>query len=206
MNQRPSDSGPLCHQCGSAQLTLANGYAELMRVTSDCKPWGPGGQLGMCRKCGLIQAITRASWELEAEQIYSDYTIYYQSGGIEQSVFTVGSGEGQPRSNAVLTALSTHVGVPQIAVWLDAGCGNGAILKTCSQRLPEWRLFGLEVSDKNRSTVQGIRGVQAFYAGPIERIDRQFDVISMNHVIEHIPGPGGFLRSLTKKLKPGGLI
>src|SRR5258706_10126972 len=142
MKKRNAGSAPVCHQCGSEQLEVANGYSKLMRVTSDCKPWGPGGELGLCNSCGLIQAITTATWKLETEQIYADYTIYYQSGGIEQSVFSAGSGEGQTRSNAVLTRLCAHVGLPATGDWLDVGCGNGALLKTCSQKLPGWRLFG----------------------------------------------------------------
>jgi hypothetical protein len=48
--------------------------------------------------------------------------------------------------------------------------------------------------------------VEGFFSSSLEGIPGQFDLISLVHVIEHIPGPTGFLRSLAERLKHGGLL
>src|SRR5687768_852422 len=119
MKPKPTEPRQGCHQCGSEQLRLADGYSELMRVTSDCKPWQSGGTLALCEACGLVQSVVNERWKAECEQIYSDYTLYYQSGGVEQAVFTGGSANGEPRSAALLKSLQKHVGLPETGSWLD---------------------------------------------------------------------------------------
>ena len=84
MNSNPSPVSDRCHNCGAAPLKRALGYENLFRVTSDCKPWPPGGQMGLCEACGLLQAVTNKRWEDESRDIYTGYEIYHQSGGIEQ--------------------------------------------------------------------------------------------------------------------------
>jgi hypothetical protein len=70
-----------CPSCGSNEVTDVPGYGELMRVTSDAKPWPAGGRIAVCRACGLVQKPITPEWLAEVAQIYAAYTIYFQSGG-----------------------------------------------------------------------------------------------------------------------------
>jgi len=195
-----------CHHCGSTHLKTAVDYAAAMRVTSDCKPWRPGGILARCQACGLVQTVTTPQWAAEADEIYTHYTIYHQSGGVEQPTFNAATGVGRSRSDAIVEALSRHVTLPTQGRALDFGCGNGAFLRAFSRALPGWTLCGSEVSEKYKQVVEGIPGVERLYTGAIESLPGSFDLISLVHVIEHIPGPGNFLQALAAKLKPGGLL
>lgn len=203
----PPGPEPRCHHCDSDRLRLARGSEQAWRVTSDCKPWPPGGMLALCEACGLVQTIADAQWTRECREIYLRYTIYHQSGGSEQPVFDHASGAAQARSEAILAALRKRVTLPAAGRWLDIGCGNGALLRACSGALPrEWRLCGSEVDDKYRRVIESIPGVERLFTGPLENVEGPFDVISLVHVVEHIPGPGRFLSSLRNKLKPNGLL
>ena len=206
MKASPPESELKCHHCASVELRLASGYAQACRVTSDCKPWPAGGVLALCEKCGLVQTIASAAWLAECDDIYRGYTIYHQSGGIEQPVFDNTSGASQARSGAIMSALKKHVALSAAGRWLDFGCGNGAMLRAASAALPGWALCGSEVSDKYKSIVESIPGVESHFTCPLAEIPGSFDVISLIHVIEHIPSPQAFLQTLAAKLKPGGLL
>jgi SAM-dependent methyltransferase len=195
-----------CHNCGSGELQIAEGYDKAIRVTSDCKPWPPGGILAFCEGCGLVQTVVNEKWHKECNQIYSDYTIYHQSGGREQAAFNPASGAAVARSESIMNALRSHVQLPVEGRWLDVGCGNGAMLRAASGTLPAWSFCGSEFDDKYRQTIESIRGAERLFTGPVQDIPGTFDVISLVHVIEHIPHPRDLLQTLAARLKLGGLL
>ena len=53
----PAKTLATCHACAVSDLELAPDYSRFDRVTSDCKPWPPGGELARCRSCGFVQTI-----------------------------------------------------------------------------------------------------------------------------------------------------
>ena len=205
---RVATPASLCHSCGASDLETAPAYARFRRVTSDCKPWPAGGSLARCRVCGLVQTLVGSGWRAEAEEIYRRYTIYHQSGGSEQSVFDGCTGAGSPRSERIIHALrqSVSVSLPGQGRLLDVGCGNGAFLAAWSRLSPGWSLCGSEVDDKHRRRIEAIPGVERLYTCPLEEVPGEFDLISMVHVLEHIPAPARFLERVGGKLRPGGLL
>jgi len=199
---------PACHACGRPDLEIAPAYARFGRVTSDCKPWTAGGSLARCRACGLVQTLVTPAWQAEAEEIYRGYTIYHQSGGSEQRVFDSQTGAGAPRSERIVRAFQQAAGasLPAHGRLLDIGCGNGAFLSAWSRLVPGWSLCGSEVDDKHRAELEAIPGVERLYTGPLTEIPGEFDLISMVHVLEHIPGPVAFLGRLRFRLRHGGHV
>jgi len=201
-----SSTNPRCHNCGSISLRTDAGYSEFWRVTSDCKPWPAGGVFAWCNDCGLVQTGVDDQWQQDCQKIYDGYTIYHQSGGIEQPVFAANSGAGRSRSETIVQALLKNNPLPAKGRLLDVGCGNGAFLRACSQALPDWSLCGSEVNDKYKREVEGIRGVERLFTGDWKDIPGTFDLISLIHVLEHIPSPSAFLKALASKLNPNGLL
>jgi SAM-dependent methyltransferase len=195
-----------CHLCGAGEIFLLPHYSLLHRVTSDCKPWPPGGQLGVCRRCGAAQAIISPQWKEEAQAIYDGYTIYHQGGGVEQSVFDSATGAPKSRSARLLHRLSQELPLPAQGRFLDVGCGNGNTLRAFNQIAPEWTLAGLDVNEHYKETVEAIPGVQALYTGTAETIPGEFQIITLIHSLEHIAEPVKFLRALSDKLTVDGLL
>ena len=88
---------------------------------------------------------------------------------------------------------------------LDVGCGNGRFLST--MRALGWKVQGVELSENG---VQVCRAAQLpVHHGELASAafpDASFDVITVRHVIEHVPQPHPFMSELARILKPGGLL
>ncbi len=90
-------------------------------------------------------------------------------------------------------------------VLLDVGCGNGSFLilaRSCG-----WRVIGIDpdLSALKRCTENGL---DQLYTS-IEELgmwEGKVDVITMNHVIEHLHKPCEVLKAAYKLLKPGGTL
>ena len=197
-----SDIG--CHVCASPAIEVVPGYELFRRVTSDCKPWPSGGRLCVCRACGCLQKAIDPAWLGEIEQIYDSYTIYHQSGGIEQAVFRMG--KAQSRSEQLLELVQPYLPLADAGRLLDIGCGNGAFLQAFSRFAPRWSLAGTELSNKHRQAIESIERVESLYTVAPDQVPGEFRIISMIHVLEHIPSPGNFLSLLRDKIESDGLL
>jgi 2-polyprenyl-3-methyl-5-hydroxy-6-metoxy-1,4-benzoquinol methylase len=89
--------------------------------------------------------------------------------------------------------------------WLDVGCGNGTYLVQLARR--GWTAEGVEF-DPAAAAVAARAGFTV-RVGSLEQVgypDSSFDVVSMSHVIEHLPDPVGTLTECRRILRPGGRI
>jgi SAM-dependent methyltransferase len=160
----------------------------------------------VCRSCGTAQAVISPKWEDEARRIYGAYAIYHQSGGAEQTVFDPATGAAAARSSRLLGQLQRAVRLPAKGRLLDVGCGNGSTLRAFREIAPDWRLAGLEVSERYKSAVESIPGVERLYTGNVTEVPGEFDVITLIHALEHIQSPTAFLAGVVSKLSPDGIL
>jgi 2-polyprenyl-3-methyl-5-hydroxy-6-metoxy-1,4-benzoquinol methylase len=90
---------------------------------------------------------------------------------------------------------------------LEIGIGSGRLLQAASQA--GWCAVGIEASSAVAAHVRQRYGVPVF-AGLIEEYDNsfghKFDVVIMNHVLEHIPDPVTALSKVRDLLKPDGIL
>ena len=192
-----------CHGCGG-RLTPIPAFAAIGRLTSDVRPWPAGGALAACAACHLVQKPVDAGWRVEAASIYAGYAIYSQSGGAEQAVFAAGL--AQPRSRRLLERALATGERPRAGRLLDVGCGNGGLLRSCAELLPDWRLSGAELGERHRQAVLAIPGVEAFHGGDLDDLPGGYDLITLVHALEHIADPAGLLTRLRGRLAPGGML
>jgi SAM-dependent methyltransferase len=88
---------------------------------------------------------------------------------------------------------------------LDFGCGNGAFLFYAAARLPGRRFFGYEIADERRVT-EHLDGAVTIVNGSIDDLLGVLPpcrLITLNHVIEHLPDPYGAVAALADHLLPG---
>ena len=196
---------PACHLCHSPTLLTAAGSERFRRVTSDCKPWPPGGLLSWCEACATVQAVITPRWTEDADLIYRGYEVYHQGGGAEQAVFDA-AGAGLSRSSRLVDRLAAASLLPPAGRILDVGCGNGAFLRAFGAAHPDWSLFGAEYDERNRAELETIPGFGGLHAGPPSGLRGSFDFITLVHTLEHLVDPAAFLAAIRSHLGPGGLL
>ena len=195
-----------CHLCGSKDVDEVVPNFDVRFVTSDARPWPGRARLLVCNTCGTIQKATDALWQREVEEVYLSYNIYQQSGGAEQRSFHE-KGLSQARSKVILQKLFESLKMPDAGRLLDLGCGNGSLLASMQSVAPDWHLYGTEFDAKNRQRIEGLAGVRGFHAGDMRDLPwTSFDVITLIHLIEHIPDPASFLRTAATRLCSSGVI
>jgi 2-polyprenyl-3-methyl-5-hydroxy-6-metoxy-1,4-benzoquinol methylase len=85
---------------------------------------------------------------------------------------------------------------------LDIGAGTGDFLSVAKEN--GWHTIGVEPSDKAKAIAKQ-KGV-TFVGETSELESHSFDVISMWHVLEHVPDLDQQLKELKRLLKPNGTI
>ena len=89
---------------------------------------------------------------------------------------------------------------------LDYGCGNGSFLGQMKNL--GWDATGFELDQQAAKVASESFGVKV-YSGKLSEIanaEEPFDVITLGHVIEHLPDPIGTLKECSRLLKPGGRL
>ena len=162
-------------------------------------------EFSLCANCLAVQKAVTPAWHAIAEQIYANYDINHQSQGAEPMIFDSGKGSG-PRSLILLRNFLDVVSLPKEGRLLDIGCSNGNLLKSFHDLRPSWKLSGSEQVDTWREAVLSLPGVERFYSGPNPSYDGTFDVISLSHVLEHVPDPIAFLKQISGQLDGRGRI
>ena len=153
-----------------------------------------------------MQKIPDHRWRAEASEIYRQYHIYHQSGGVEQSVFDATSGRPSRRSVVVAHHLAQALNLKGTGRLLDFGSGNGAMLAAFSEVRPQWSLFGFELDDRNLARHTEIPGFCELYTGALNNVSGRFDLVTMSHALEHLQTPESVLRHLAPKLARDGRL
>ncbi len=88
---------------------------------------------------------------------------------------------------------------------LDVGCGNGAFL--ASLRVRGWSVQGTDTSP-TACELTGARGVPAYHGELRDAgfATGSFDVVSLWHVLEHVPDPLAELAEIRRILRPEGRL
>ena len=90
---------------------------------------------------------------------------------------------------------------------LDLGCGPGFLLKAAQEA--GWEVTGADVSGFAAAYAREQFGIQEVYTGPLEGFEFQpasFDVVTLQHVIEHFRDPFTMVGRIRGWLKTEGIL
>ncbi|XCF07859.1 class I SAM-dependent methyltransferase [Tamlana crocina] len=88
---------------------------------------------------------------------------------------------------------------------LDFGCGTGDFLQTAQKN--NWKVFGIEPNEQARGIANKKTNNAVFDAGQFFKFkEHSFDVITLWHVLEHLPNLEEDLSVFKKLLKPNGTL
>jgi SAM-dependent methyltransferase len=195
-----------CNICGARTVEPVADFGVLRRVSSDCKPVGPGGELGECQQCGAIQKPLTAALAMEIAKIYAHYDIYYQGGGAEQLVLDDRDGIARRRSQVIVDRLSSAGWLDHNGASLDVGCGNGSFLASIAEKAAGWRLYGLDLDDRYASQLALIPGFKQLILENVQNHSGTYDFISAIHALEHFTDPYAGLTAFRRCLGKNGKL
>jgi SAM-dependent methyltransferase len=194
-----------CQICAADSPEEIAEYRLLPRVTSDAKPWPSGGRLSVCRSCGAIQKLPDQKWRDEAALIYRNYEMYHLSQGSEQLVFA-DSGAFLPRSERLVEYVAAQLKGSEGGKLIDIGCGNGEALTNFSRVLPDWKLYGTELTDRVLPSLQRLKNFAKLYTVSPGEIPERFSLVTMIHSLEHMPEPSTTLRDAAQLMAEDGTL
>lgn len=155
-----------------------------------------------CAECGLMRTQPMPS-ESELETYYrSEYRADYQMASSAPPKFHTTRSLRDARAR--LARLSDHIRPGQRV--LDFGCGSGEFLKLA--RDEGCSVLGIEPGDVFARYAREAHGVDVINA-PWQAVDLpegQFDLITSNHVVEHLRNPVEAIGAMARWLAPGGVL
>ncbi len=191
-----------CNLCGGTSIkvrfpaTLHQNEAlnvDAFRCTSP--GYGHHPRIVQCTRCGYVYASPRWSDEelLAAYTAVEDETYVHERAGRELTF------------RKHLQALEKVVGPANGRSLLDIGAYIGVFVQVAAQR--GWDAWGVEPSDWAAAEAQrhGLNVIAGTQYAP-ELAGRQFDVITMWDVIEHVTDPKSEIRHARELLRPGGVL
>lgn len=181
-----------CPNCNSFQTTP-------YRVISDgtfIAEFTPGVKVNtviitrycQCQDCNLIFQNPRLSDE--------ELNIYYSSGYYRETINQPPEGMDAGEANrAKIDSEIVKRYIGKVTSHLDIGCGHGYLLDKVGATLK----VGVE-ADTNYVKVKGVK----IYSEMEDVPQKLFDLVTVIHVLEHVPRPLDYLKKVAKFVKKGG--
>ena len=99
-----------------------------------------------------------------------------------------------------------HAQVPEPGSIMDIGCGNAGLLHFA--REAGWQVTGMELSESAARTIQEKQNIDVIAGNFLEyenQEGRQYDVVVLRHVLEHLPDSILAMKCIGNMLKDNGL-
>ncbi len=156
----------------------------------------------LCRNCGAVYQSPRMSDERLDTYYVSDYmSLHQRAEGVTEKELRVQAG----RARQLVQLINAHV--RGVTSHLDIGSSTGKLMQAVTTAYG-CQSAGIEPAEVYRAycAAQGLR-VYPELKAMLEAGEQRFDLITMAHVLEHLPDPIGFLVDLRKQwLTPDGTL
>lgn len=136
--------------------------------------------------------------------LYSD-AMYFGGAGASPADYAASAKARIDYMRSRIERIERMAGSGQPLSMLDFGAATGEFVRAAVDA--GHASVGVELSDDARATAEERNGVRLLAADHASELgDARFDVVHMNHVLEHMPNPVAHLRWCARILKPGGLL
>lgn len=188
---------PLCPICGSNDANeIARGYDY--ELESCANEW----RIRRCQTCGAARLDPRPDIAALPVIYPSNYYSYAMSETLSPLVLKGKAWLDRLKFSSILRRLG-HKPLS----YLDVGCGDGHYLEFMAREgLSKDRLYGIELGASATLKAKGFQVFDQRVEDCTEITPASLDLITMFHVVEHLPDPVLTLTRLREWLAPGGLL
>ena len=149
----------------------------------------------ICQLCGLVFQSPRMT-EAESEAFYAEEYRLLNEGSLDPTARNIAAQKAWAESLLAFTVPF----VKNVSRHLDVGCSMGILLQRFADKF-HCQPVGIEPGEAHRT--RALNGGLTVYLS-LEELEkageRHFDLISMSHVLEHLPDPVGYLVNLREAL------
>lgn len=158
-----------------------------------------------CGKCGIVYRNPGLD-EKEKEILYEHFRDIEFRGENKEEYFRRITSLPPDQSENYQKYLFLENYIPKKGSLLDVGTGAGVFLYNFKQYFPEWEVTGIEPTPgfADLAKKSGIEIIYGYLTK--DTMDRKFDLITLNHVLEHVDDFKGMLNMLRNYLKQDGLL
>lgn len=177
-------SPPKCSVCGTSDAAPYSTPVDYIT--------GEPFTVVRCTHCGLVY--------VHPQPPVADLGRYYPQGHQQAKPAAYEQMDAKARVDFI-----EHFVEPKQGCALDVGCGKGLFLQGLRER--GWQVFGTELSEISSGHARSL-GLTV-YTNTVENAPFEagtFDLITLFHVLEHLPRPQDTLATLFPLLRPGGTL
>jgi SAM-dependent methyltransferase len=174
---------------------------------ADNDRYGMGVQTSGCMSCGLVQTWPRPTSEAMSTFYSEYYRKYYQEAATPDAAY-INRYRKDERLKYTAQLIAAHVPFfPGMRV-LDIGCAEGTLIANLKTQCNETVFVGVEPSEsfslyaRQKTECSTYPDLDAL----IKAGEASFDLIIVNHVLEHVDNPVSLLGRLHQLLVSGGKI
>lgn len=180
--------------------------------TTGARPWrsAPDNLLGGDARYSAVRCLRCGTARLDPRPPISEMRRFYAPGVYTRAEGPEGDAEVGRRLDALNVGLARRAdaiaggALPRRA--LDVGCGDGRFLAAMKRR--GFTVQGLE-TDPVAADLARRRTGSVIHEASIETAGlplQSFDLVSLLHVLEHLPDPRETLAAVRRALRPGGVL
>lgn len=169
--------------------------------------FGFGIRTVACARCGLLFTSPRpdAAW---FDDFYRrHYRHFYEAVGMPDEGYLAREWI-RSRHAATVERLLEYLR-PEGRL-LDVGCAEGTFLHLFRSRLPGWEIRGVEPSETFSVFARDHYGLSGVVNGSVRELhhwpESSFDLVTANHLLEHLLDPNELFVLARRLLRPGGLL
>jgi len=180
-----------CPFCNSTDFTVYERFGSELQFT-----------YVLCKNCGLVYSSPRPAYDQHfIDAAYAEYYQYAENMTEEDFMNVPESGLGMFKKELEQILRFDK----KRTVALDIGSGMGTFLLAAKPHYQE--VTGLDVSAKMAAAIKKNLGVDV-HLQQFENFDhpKQFSMIHMSHVLEHIPNPNEWLQKAKQMLAEDGIL
>ena len=183
---------PVCGQTSGKNIGPYYGTAAPFNIEN--------GYLSECSNCGLVYLEQMPS----DQQLDKFYKTYWQGSEAVQSATEASLQLYKAQCLSRLSFLIEKTGSIENKTILDFGAGHALFGEILKEQRVNSKYFAVEADAEIVKDIEA-KGMKA--AERIEELEeKEFDIIVIFHVLEHVTDPKSFLRSIGKFLKKGGIL